>query len=77
MYLGAEPTAALTNNVHSFDKCQVHNVWLRCLEFYIEAAHEILTRLTLKSDQMKILGALDPKAVVEKDVEEALPETGI
>lgn len=73
MYIGAKPTAALASNLHGLDKSQIHNFRLRCLEFFIEAAHQIHQRFSLKSDLMKNLRVLDPKVVANKEVSSIAP----
>ncbi|CAN7940207.1 unnamed protein product [Ixodes hexagonus] len=71
MYLGAKPTAELVSNLHGLDKSQVHNFRLRCLEFFIKAAHEI-RGFPVKSDLMN-LQVVDPKVVANKEVSSIVP----
>ncbi|KAL1446714.1 hypothetical protein MTO96_044491, partial [Rhipicephalus appendiculatus] len=68
MYLGAKPTAALAGGTHGLNENQVHNFRLRCLQFFIEAVHQIYLRFPLKNEQLKNLRVLDPKVVVDKTV---------
>lgn len=58
---------------HSIDATVLHNFRLRCLEFYIEATAQILTRFPLDNIQMKRLEAIDPQVVIEKRVPSIAP----
>ncbi|XP_075543858.1 zinc finger BED domain-containing protein 5-like [Dermacentor variabilis] len=64
IYLGAKPTAALAGNTHGLNDNQVHNFRLRCLDFFIEAAHQIYLRFPLKSEQVKNLRVIDANVVL-------------
>ncbi|KAL3179057.1 hypothetical protein MRX96_038303 [Rhipicephalus microplus] len=73
IYLGAKPTAALSGGTHGLNDDQIHNIRLRCLEFFIEAARQIYLRFPLKSHQLKNLRVLDPKVVMGKTIPSIAP----
>lgn len=72
IHLGGKVISALSGP-HSIDATVLHNFRLRCLEFYIEAAAQILTRFPLDNIQMKRLEAIDPQVVIEKRVPSIAP----
>ncbi|CAN7942587.1 unnamed protein product [Ixodes pacificus] len=66
IYLGGRVASAFSGP-HGIDPTILHNFHLRCLEFYIEAASQILARFPLDKEQMTRLEAIDPPHSHGKD----------
>ena len=66
IYLGGRVTISLQEC--GLNQQDLHNFRLRCLEFYIEGASQILKRFSLEDPLFQSLGAMNPQSVTSKSV---------
>lgn len=72
VYLGGRVTVSL-QACQNLDKQLLDAFRLRCLDFYIEGASQILQRFNLKDPVLTSLKALDPQSVLMKTVQSIAP----
>lgn len=72
IYLGGRVMSELSKPT-DIDPAALHNFRLRCLEFCIEGASQVIKRFPLGNVQMKRLEAIDPRSVLEKRVPSVAP----
>ena len=72
LYLGGRVTAYL-QMYQNLDKQQLDVLKLRCLDFYIEGASQILQRFNLRDSVLTNLKALDTQSVLMKTVPSVAP----
>ncbi|KAL1469867.1 hypothetical protein MTO96_024773 [Rhipicephalus appendiculatus] len=65
VYLGAKTTCSLLRE-NDVSVQHLEGFRLRCLDFFIERAHQILSRFSFKDEALKLLETLDPSNVIEK-----------
>ena len=72
IYLGGRVTASL-QSCHNIMKQDLDNFRLRCLDFYIESASQILQRFNLSDPLLESLKALDPQCILMKTISSIAP----
>lgn len=72
VYLGGRVTISL-QACQNLDKQALDSFRLRCLDFYIEGASQILQRFNLKDPVLTNLKALDPQNVIMKTIPSIAP----
>ena len=72
IYLGGKVAISLQMN-HDISKDQLHYFRLRCLDFYIEGALQILRRVNILDPVLTNLNALDPQSILEKSLPSIAP----
>ena len=72
LYLGGRVTASL-QKYQNLDRQQLDTFKLRCLDFYIEGASQILQRFNLSDSVFTNLKALDPQSVLMKTIPSVAP----
>ncbi|KAL1471845.1 hypothetical protein MTO96_039681 [Rhipicephalus appendiculatus] len=72
VYLGAKTTCSLLRE-NDVPVQHLEGFRLRCLDFFIESAHQILSRFSFKDEALKFLETLDPSNVIEKKTESLAP----
>lgn len=66
VYFGGRVTISLQER--GLNQQDIHNFRLRCLEFYIEGASQIIKRFNLEDPLFQSLGAMNPQSVISKSV---------
>lgn len=72
MYLGGRVTASL-HSCHGIEKQDLTNFRLRCLDFYIESASQLLHRFNLTDPLFESLKAFDRQCILKKTVPSIAP----
>ncbi|XP_068232268.1 SCAN domain-containing protein 3-like [Palaemon carinicauda] len=73
IYLGGRVTATLQATQNIIQKEYLHNFRLRCLDFYIESALQIMQRFNLSDPIYEDLKALNPQSVMKKAIPSVAP----
>lgn len=73
VHLGGRVTVSLVQGCQDLDKKLLDTFRLRCLDFYIEAASQIMKRFNVSNPVFLNLKALDPQSVLKKTVPSVAP----
>lgn len=71
IYLGAKINAYILQN--NISPAQLNILRVRCLDFYVEGATQIVKRFDFASDVLKAMHLLDPKIIFKGDEESLMP----